>query len=58
MRAFLRKYTTELLALAETERWVFLRGKSVGSFSFDPTNVDKKMELAAKLRKFRRAAAA
>jgi hypothetical protein len=57
-RAFLRKYTTELLALPETERWDFLRGKSVGSFSFDPTNVDKKMELAAKLRKFRRAAAA
>jgi Putative peptidoglycan binding domain len=57
-RAFLHKYTTELLALPETERWDFLRGKSVGSFSFDPTNVDKKMELAAKLRKFRRVATA
>jgi hypothetical protein len=57
-RAFLRKYTSELLALPETKRWDFLRGKSVGSFSFDPTNVDKKMELAAKLRKFCRVAIA
>jgi hypothetical protein len=49
-RAFLRKYRSELLVLPETKRWDFLRGKSVGSFSFNPENVDKKMALAAKLR--------
>jgi hypothetical protein len=56
-RAFLRKYRSELLALPETKRWDFLRGKSVGSFSFNPENVDRKMALAAKLRTVRPAAA-
>jgi putative peptidoglycan binding protein len=56
-RAFLRKYRRELLALPEAKRWDFLRGKSVGTFSFNPENVDKKMALAAKLRSVRRAQA-
>jgi len=56
-RAFLRKYRRELLALPEAKRWDFLRGKSVGTFPFNPENVDKKMALAAKLRSVRRAQA-
>ena len=56
-RAFLRKYKNELLALPESQRWEFLRGKNVGAFRFDPDNVDKKIALAAKLRDLRRAAA-
>jgi peptidoglycan hydrolase-like protein with peptidoglycan-binding domain len=56
-RAFLRKYKNELLALPESQRWEFLRGKNVGAFRFDPGNVDKKIALAAKLRDLRRAAA-
>jgi hypothetical protein len=54
-RAFLRKYGRELLALPEGKRWDFLRGKSVGTLSFNADNVDKKMALAAKLRSARRA---
>jgi len=54
-RAFLRKYRRELLALPEAKRWDFLRGKSVGTFSFNPENVDKKMALAVKLRSARQA---
>ncbi len=53
-RAFLRKYRSELSALPETKRWDFLRGKSVGTFKFNPENVDKKMALAANLRSVRR----
>jgi hypothetical protein len=56
-RALLRKYKNELLALPESQRWEFLRGKNVGTFRFDPENVDKKIALAAKLRSLRRAAA-
>ena len=56
-RAFLRKYRSELLALPEAKRWDFLRGKSVGTSSFNPENVDKKMTLAAKLRDARQARA-
>jgi hypothetical protein len=52
-RLFLRKYKNELLALPEAKRWDFLRGKNVGTFSFNPENVDKKMALAAKLRAVR-----
>ena len=52
-RAFLRKYKNELLALPEAKRWDFLRGKTVGTFRFNPENVDKKMALAAKLRAVR-----
>ena len=52
-RSFLRKYKNELLALPEGKRWDFLRGKNVGTFYFDPENVDKKMALAAKLRAVR-----
>jgi hypothetical protein len=52
-RSFLRKYKKELLALPEGKRWDFLRGKNVGTFYFDPENVDKKMALAAKLRAVR-----
>jgi hypothetical protein len=57
VRAFLRKYQNELLALPESQRWEFLRGKNVGAFRFDPDNVDKKIALAVKLRDVRRAAA-
>jgi hypothetical protein len=56
-RAFLRRYKNELLALPESQRWEFLRGKTVGAFSFNPENVDKKVALAAKLHDLRRAAA-
>jgi hypothetical protein len=56
-RAFLHKYKDELLALPESQRWKFLRGKNAGAFRFDPDNVDKKIALAAKLRDLRRAAA-
>ena len=56
-RAFLRRYRQDLLALPEAKRWDFLRGKSVGAFTFNPENVDKKMALAAKLRNARRAQA-
>jgi hypothetical protein len=56
-RALLRKYKNELLALPESQRWEFLRGKNVGIFRFDPDNVDKKIALAGKLRDLRRAAA-
>jgi hypothetical protein len=52
-RALLGKYRGELLALPEAKRWDFLRGKSAGTFSFNPENVDKKMALAAKLRNAR-----
>lgn len=52
-RSFLRKYKNELLALPEGKRWDFLRGKNVGTFYFNPENVDKKMALAAKLRAVR-----
>jgi hypothetical protein len=52
-RSFLRKYKTELSALPEGKRWDFLRGKNVGTFYFNPENVDKKMALAAKLRAVR-----
>ena len=55
--ALLRKYRSELLALPEAKRWDFLRGKSVGTSSFNPENVDKKMTLAAKLRNARQAQA-
>jgi peptidoglycan hydrolase-like protein with peptidoglycan-binding domain len=51
--AFLSKFKNDLLALPEGKRWDFLRGKSAGRFVFDPTNVDKKMALAAKLRAVR-----
>jgi hypothetical protein len=54
-RSFLRKYKDELLALPEGRRGDFLRGKNVGTFYFNPENVDKKMALAAKLRAVRRA---
>jgi Putative peptidoglycan binding domain len=57
-RAFLGKYRSELLALPEAKRWDFLRGKSVGTSSFSPENVDKKMALAVKLRGARQAQAA
>jgi hypothetical protein len=57
-RAVLRKYRRELLALPEAKRWDFLRGKSVGTFSFNPENVDKKMALAGKLRGARQPQAA
>lgn len=56
-RAFLGKYRSELLALPEAKRWDFLRGKSVGTSSFSPENVDKKMALAVKLRGAREAQA-
>jgi hypothetical protein len=54
-RAFLSKYQNDLLALPESQRWDFLRGKPAylkgrGTKTFDPENVDKKMALAAKLR--------
>jgi peptidoglycan hydrolase-like protein with peptidoglycan-binding domain len=55
-RSFLRKYRNELLAKPESQRWEFLRGKSVGTSRFNPENVEKKMALAAKLRDLRRAA--
>jgi Putative peptidoglycan binding domain len=53
-RAFLNKYKNELLALPESQRWDFLRGKPAylkghGTKTFDPENVDRKMSLAAKL---------
>jgi len=48
-RLFLRKFKNELLALPEAKRWDFLQGKNVGTFYFNPENVDKKMALAAKL---------
>jgi peptidoglycan hydrolase-like protein with peptidoglycan-binding domain len=51
--AFLSKFKNDLLALPEGKRWDFLRGKRAGRFVFDPTNVDKKMALAAKLRAVR-----
>ena len=57
-RAFLGKYRSELLALPEAKRWDFLRGKSVGTSSFSPENVDKKMALAVKLRGARQPQAA
>ena len=53
-RSFLRTYRNELLALPESQRWDFLRGKNAGAFHFDPENVDKKVALAAKLRDLRR----
>jgi hypothetical protein len=61
-RAFLSKYKNELLALPESQRWDFLRGKqaylkSHGTKTFDPKNVDKKMALAGKLRAARGATA-
>jgi hypothetical protein len=58
-RAYLRKYRNELLALPESQRWDFLRGKSAylkgygTKPKFDPENVDKKMALATKLRAVR-----
>ena len=52
-RLFLRKFKNELLALPEGKRWDFLRGKNVGTFYFNPENVDKKMALAAQLRAVR-----
>ena len=52
-RSFLRKFKNELLALPEAKRWDFLRGKNVGTFYFNPENVDKKMALAAKIRALR-----
>ena len=48
-RLFLRKFKNELLALPQAKRWDFLRGKNVGTFYFNPENIDKKMALAAKL---------
>ena len=53
VRSFLRKFKNELLALPEAKRWDFLRGKNVGTFYFNPENVDKKMALAAKIRALR-----
>jgi len=47
--AFLRTFRKELAALSEDKRWDFLRGKKVGGWVFDASNVDKKMELAAKV---------
>lgn len=65
-RAFLHKYKNELLALAEGQRWDFLSGKQasrtnpetkrVETTTFNPENVDKKMRLAADLRRVRGAA--
>ncbi|OKO85136.1 hypothetical protein AC629_19855 [Bradyrhizobium sp. NAS80.1] len=52
-RFFLRKFKNELLALPEAQRWDFLCGKNVGTFHFNPENIDKKMALAAKLRAVR-----
>jgi hypothetical protein len=48
-RAFLTKYRTDLAKLPENKRWDSLRGTQVGRWAFDPSNVDKKMSLAAKL---------
>jgi hypothetical protein len=52
-RAFLGAYRAALQKLPEDRRWDFLRGKQLpargGVWVFDPTNVDKKMSLAAKL---------
>jgi hypothetical protein len=52
-RLVLRKFKNELLAQPEARRWDFLRGKNVGTFHFNPENVDKKMALAATLRAIR-----
>ena len=62
-RAFLAKYKNELRALPEQQRWDFLSGKvasrrnpvtnQVDTKRFDPTNVNKKMALAAQLRAVR-----
>lgn len=62
-RAYLSKYKNALLALPESQRWDFLRGKQanyknpvtkkIKTKTFDPENVDKKMALAAKLRAVR-----
>jgi hypothetical protein len=52
-RLVLRKFKNELLAQPEAGRWDFLRGKNVGTFHFNPENVDKKMALAARLRAIR-----
>lgn len=54
-RAFLRKYRAELLQRPEGQRWNFLRGKTAylkdhGTSEFQAENVDKKMDLAARLR--------
>jgi hypothetical protein len=48
-KAFLTKYQADLAKLPEDRRWDFLRGKQVGRWAFDSSNVDKKMSLAAKL---------
>jgi hypothetical protein len=54
-RAYLSKYENELLALPESQRWDFLRGKPAylkgygTKTEFDPENVDEKMALASKL---------
>jgi hypothetical protein len=58
-RAYLSKYKTQLQALPESQRWDFLRGKSVylerygTKPRFDPENVDEKMALAAEIRAVR-----
>jgi hypothetical protein len=46
---FLSAFRKDLANLPETSRWNFLRDKRIGHWTFDPTNVDKKMALAAKL---------
>jgi len=48
-RAFLRAFRADLAKLPEDRRWDFLRSKRVGGWTFDASNVDKKMALAAKL---------
>ncbi len=53
-QAFLSHYRKELASLPEDRRWDFLRGKSVPYragyyWTFDTSNVDEKMNLAARL---------
>jgi outer membrane protein OmpA-like peptidoglycan-associated protein len=53
-QAFLSHYRRDLASLPEDRRWDFLRGKAVPYragyyWTFDTSNVDKKMDLAAKL---------
>jgi hypothetical protein len=48
-RAFLNAYAAQLRKWPESQRWEFLRDKRTGGWSFDASNVDKKMSLAAKL---------
>jgi hypothetical protein len=52
-RAFLNAFRNDLTGLSEDQRWGFLRGKTVpahgGTWTFDTSNVDKKMSLAAAL---------